>query len=75
MAQELTLKEPLGILVVEGLDHEPIITQDAMVDKLRLQGDEVLPTAESLPDRFFSSAAPNGAAGQHGGSQPLHGSG
>lgn len=59
VAQELALKEPLGVLVVEGLDHDPIITQDAMVDKFRLRGNEVLPTAESLSERFFH-CAPNG---------------
>ena len=37
VAQELALKEPLGVLVAEGLDHEPIITQDAMVGKLRFR--------------------------------------
>ena len=37
VAQELALKEPLGVLVAEGLDHEPIITQDAMVSKLRFR--------------------------------------
>jgi len=26
VGQELTLKKPLGVLVVEGLDHYPIIT-------------------------------------------------
>jgi len=35
VAQELALKQPLGVLVTEGLDHEPIITQDAMVGKPR----------------------------------------
>jgi hypothetical protein len=34
VAQELALKESLGVLVAEGLDHAPIITQDAMVGKL-----------------------------------------
>jgi len=37
VAQELALKEPLSVLVAEGLDHEPIITQDAMVSKLRFR--------------------------------------
>ena len=77
MAQELALKEPLSILVVEGLDHDPIITQDAMVDKLRLRGDKVLSTAESLPDRFFSSASPNAPISVWAEAQrrpnPLHG--
>jgi hypothetical protein len=33
MTQELALKQPLGVFVMEGLDHSPIITQDVMVDK------------------------------------------
>ena len=38
VTQELALKEPLGVLIVEGLDHGLIITQDAMVGKLRFGG-------------------------------------
>lgn len=32
---ELALKDPLSVLVTEGSDHERIITQDVMVDKLQ----------------------------------------
>ena len=37
VAQELALKEPLGVPVAEGLYHESIITQDAMVGKWRFR--------------------------------------
>jgi hypothetical protein len=38
VAQELALKEPLSVLIIEGLDHGLIIAQDAMVGKLRFDG-------------------------------------
>ena len=37
VAQELALKEPRGVLVAKGPDHEAIITQDAMVGKPRFR--------------------------------------
>ena len=37
VAQGLALKKPLGVPVAGGLDHEPIVTQDAMVGKPRFR--------------------------------------